>query len=204
MTSASLVTVITGRRLLGDAVSATLGNDREGADVELLVVDSTARLPDPLPTRGRLIIDLDSPALSEPELHRVAAHGGWLRRAGFFDAFDAHVAQRAFEVGVTALYPLHAPTAQLVDAVFGMTSTTSTRASGVTHEQLEKLASLTKRELEVLLRLADGESSAYIAVELGISQHTVETHKRRMFSKLDVQSSAHAIARAAAAGLLPP
>lgn len=49
-------------------------------------------------------------------------------------------------------------------------------------------ASLTKRELEILSLLAQELTSVQIANYLNISIPTVESHRRNMFKKLQVQS----------------
>lgn len=51
-----------------------------------------------------------------------------------------------------------------------------------------KLLALSARELEVLKLLAEGNSNKQVAAELGISQRTVETHRSRIFGKLQVHS----------------
>ena len=53
---------------------------------------------------------------------------------------------------------------------------------------------LTERERKVLTCLSDGLSQADIAVELGIDPVTVRTHVRNLLSKLDVHSTAQAVA----------
>jgi DNA-binding NarL/FixJ family response regulator len=63
-------------------------------------------------------------------------------------------------------------------------------------------STLTGRELEVLRLIGAGRTTRQISDALGISQRTVENHKRRIFAKLDVQSQAHAVASAARLGLL--
>ena len=65
-------------------------------------------------------------------------------------------------------------------------------------------SALTGRELEVLRLIGAGRTTKQISAGLGISQRTVENHKRRIFAKLDVQSQAHAVASAARLGLLIP
>jgi DNA-binding NarL/FixJ family response regulator len=62
--------------------------------------------------------------------------------------------------------------------------------------------SLTDRELELVMLASSGHSVAEIAVLLGISPLTVENLKRRVYAKLEVNSSAQAVARAASLGLL--
>ena len=62
---------------------------------------------------------------------------------------------------------------------------------------------LSQREVEVLTWVARGKSNGAIADILGISIHTVDTHVRRIMSKLDVASRTTAAVRAAQQGLLP-
>jgi DNA-binding CsgD family transcriptional regulator len=55
---------------------------------------------------------------------------------------------------------------------------------------------LTPREVEVLRRVAGGLSNHHIAVELGVSDHTVRRHLQNIFAKLGVSSRAAATAYA--------
>jgi DNA-binding NarL/FixJ family response regulator len=57
-------------------------------------------------------------------------------------------------------------------------------------------STLTKRELQVLLLLADGLESEEIAGRLFISPKTVATHIQRILTKLRVHSRAQAVALA--------
>jgi len=61
---------------------------------------------------------------------------------------------------------------------------------------------LTDRELEIVVLTGSGHSVAEIAALLRLSPLTVENFKRRVFAKLDVSSSVHAVARAASLGML--
>ena len=61
---------------------------------------------------------------------------------------------------------------------------------------------LTERELEVLRLIADGLSNQEICERLFLALDTVKGHNRRIFSKLQVQRRAEAIARARELGLL--
>ncbi|MEM9091076.1 MAG: LuxR C-terminal-related transcriptional regulator [Cyanobacteria bacterium P01_F01_bin.53] len=56
---------------------------------------------------------------------------------------------------------------------------------------------LTKRELEVVRLVADGQANKQIARLLKISQWTVSTHLRRIFLKLDVDTRAAMVHRCA-------
>jgi DNA-binding NarL/FixJ family response regulator len=65
------------------------------------------------------------------------------------------------------------------------------------------LSKLTPRERVVLARLADGLSAASIAAESYTSNHTVRTHIRTIFTKLEVNTQAAAIALAVQHPSLP-
>ena len=54
---------------------------------------------------------------------------------------------------------------------------------------------LTPREIEVLDLLAHGLTYALIADRLGISEHTVTTHIKNTYRKLDVHTAAAAVSR---------
>ena len=61
---------------------------------------------------------------------------------------------------------------------------------------------LSAREIEVLQRMAAGKSNKEIAAELFISEGTVKTHVKSIFSKLDVVSRTEAVATASRRGLI--
>ncbi len=63
---------------------------------------------------------------------------------------------------------------------------------------------LTARELQVLRRVAVGESAKDIARNLGISTATVRNHLQHIFGKLDVHGKLEAVARAHELGILDP
>jgi two-component system, LuxR family, response regulator DctR len=57
-------------------------------------------------------------------------------------------------------------------------------------ERVARLASLSEREREVMLRVAAGKLNKVIADELCVAVRTVEVHRARVFSKLGVRSAA--------------
>lgn len=68
--------------------------------------------------------------------------------------------------------------------------------------QEPSLNPLTGRENEVLQLLARGLTNRAIALELGITQHTVKFHVNAIMSKLDVQSRTEAVVRASQLGMI--
>ncbi|HEY7478658.1 MAG TPA: response regulator transcription factor [Actinomycetota bacterium] len=61
---------------------------------------------------------------------------------------------------------------------------------------------LSKREREILQKVADGSTTRQVATELGISPHTVKTHLERIFEKLGANDRAQAVAIAIRTGIV--
>jgi DNA-binding NarL/FixJ family response regulator len=61
---------------------------------------------------------------------------------------------------------------------------------------------LSKREREILQRVADGATTRQVATDLGISPHTVKTHLERIFEKLGANDRAQAVAIAIRNGIV--
>ena len=67
---------------------------------------------------------------------------------------------------------------------------------------MEETARLTARETDVLRLLARGRTYAQAARELGMSAHTLATHVKNAYRKLDVHSAAAAVLQAVRLGLI--
>jgi len=63
-------------------------------------------------------------------------------------------------------------------------------------------APLSKREAEILQKVAYGATTKEVASQLGISPHTVKTHLERIFEKLGANDRAQAVAIAIRQGLV--
>ena len=81
----------------------------------------------------------------------------------------------------------------------GLAAAQTTHESGVPTEHGPYF---TGRELEVLRLVVAGYKKREIAVRLFISPHTVKTHARHIFDKLQAKTKAEAICRAREAGLI--
>jgi len=75
----------------------------------------------------------------------------------------------------------------------------SSGRNGLLHK---KAARLTSREMEVLQLIAEGKANKETAAELGISIKTVEKHRERVMSKLDVHDTAGLTRYAISAGII--
>lgn len=57
----------------------------------------------------------------------------------------------------------------------------------------EKLDSLSPREREVFIRVADGQANKFVAIELGISERTVEIHRAQVMRKMGARTLAQLV-----------
>ena len=56
-----------------------------------------------------------------------------------------------------------------------------------------RIETLTPRESEVMAMMIDGNANKVIAIDLGISQRTVEIHRSRVMEKMNTHSLAHLV-----------
>lgn len=126
--------------------------------------------------------------LSDPVLTQVLAAGALacVSRDDRFESFVESV-RRAAE-GEPYVSPRLAPL--LVSA-----------AAGGGHGQLG-LGALSRRERQVLTLVAEGLSTREIADQLGLSPRTIETHRARLMTKLQVRRTSHLIRIAVEEGIV--
>jgi DNA-binding NarL/FixJ family response regulator len=180
-------------RLLRDTLSACL-DDRPGVDVVGMVADPDdllalceLRRPDVAildagPQLGAISRTIERLVLRFPELNVIVT---------YCEAIQQELSA-ACRAGATSLVP----ESHGLEAVLALVRRKSGR-----HARPES-GGLTEREHEILVMAGSGHSVSEIAEMLGISRLTVENLKRRIYAKLDVNSGAHAVSRAASMGLL--
>ena len=118
---------------------------------------------------------------------------------------------QAIQAGVSGYLLKDASADALVDA-----ARNAIEGNAVIHPQLTKTfieevrlgettsdtTPLSKREREILQRVADGATTKLVATDLGISPHTVKTHLERIFEKLGANDRAQAVAIAIRTGIV--
>ncbi len=113
----------------------------------------------------------------------------------------------AIEAGATGYLLKDAPTLELAGAIRAAADRRVTLGPAVQERLLERMRTpeqaLTRRELDVLARVAAGDSNDQVAAELVITRATVKSHLAHVYLKLGVQSRTEAIAVARDRGLLP-
>jgi len=67
-----------------------------------------------------------------------------------------------------------------------------------------RLESLTPREREVMLLVAEGRPNKVVATRLGLSTRTVEVHRAKLMEKMQARSLADLVRMAIACGLMRP
>lgn len=116
---------------------------------------------------------------------RAGAHGYILKDTA---ATELRGAIRAVRRGESYFSP---PIARRLTAV----------VRGITEEE-DLLGQLTARERQVLVGVAQGRTNREIALELGISHRTVETHRESLMRKLGIRTVAGLTRAALEAGLI--
>lgn len=105
-----------------------------------------------------------------------------------------------------AIEALHAGLAVLdtssIDVVMTPKPVANANALQVSMTRTAENSTLTKRENEVLVLLADGLSNKEIAAKLTISEHTAKFHVNSILQKMNAQKRVEAVVRAAKLGLI--
>ena len=187
------VAVQSSRRLLRDTLSACLA-----VRPDITVVGKVAE-PDAIfelcELRHPDVVILDA----GPRLGEMAARVGALTRR--FPEVNVIVTYRdASEQDLAAA--CRAGVASLVPESHGLAAVMALLRRRKGKHAKDTTGSLTDRELELVVLTGSGHSVAEIAALLKISPLTVENLKRRVYAKLDVSSSVHAVAKAASLGML--
>jgi DNA-binding NarL/FixJ family response regulator len=128
---------------------------------------------------------------------------------------DEYVYQ-ALRAGACGFLLKTTPAAQLAAAVISCHCGDSILSPTVTRRLIEtfvdrqpapapaSLATLTRREIDILREVATGKTNAEIAAALYLSEGTVKTHLTHMLSKLDLRDRVQAVVLAYETGLITP
>jgi DNA-binding NarL/FixJ family response regulator len=146
-----------------------------------------------------VVFEADAPRWSNERLVKLLLQGGSpMRMVGVHDALPAAYVIRAYQAGIGAMVSYTTGLDALLDAIRTPSLPVEIARQSGTNGQ-----ALTERETQVLYLISAGFPPKVVAVELGISLHTVEHHKKQIFAKLDVHNQAHAAASAVRLGLRP-
>lgn len=142
---------------------------------------------------GCAVLDIRMPGMDGLELQQELARRGAKVPVIFITGHgDVPLAVQAMQRG--AVHFLQKPFAdqELLDAIAkALALDAGAHAEEFElRESRERLAALTPREGEVMARVVDGQANKVIAIELGLSQRTVEIHRARVMQKMGCRSLA--------------
>ncbi len=156
-----------------------------------------------------VLLDLRLPDMLAPEVARSIRS----RRPGIkiviFTAYPDHAAlEAALDAGAHAVVVKDAERADLVDIIRRVVAGERVVCTGLGQDHNVLLAQklkergLTRREYEILRRVAMGETNPEIATALGLTRNTVKTYLQRALEKLGARNRIEALARANESGIL--
>jgi DNA-binding NarL/FixJ family response regulator len=200
------------RAVLGDAPDLEVAGYANRGDEALRLLP--ALRPDVL------LLDIDMPGMNGLVLlERLRREGPAPRVVMLSMHLEPAVIRRAIELGADGYLPKNADGAEVLRALrevaagrpwFAGSVTVALSGAGGNGPSAEggpageaaALASLTEREREVLVGIAEGLSSKEIAERLYLSPRTVDTHRTNIMRKLDVHKVAGLIRFALRHGLV--
>ena len=119
---------------------------------------------------------------------------------------------QALNAGASAYLLKNSAAEEMARALSAVTQGQTYLSSGVSHQLVDAYAkqdtrppalrSITPRQRQVLHRVAQGRSSKEIALELGISPRTVDTHRADLMERLGARDAIGMLREAARLGLI--
>lgn len=145
---------------------------------------------------GCLVLDIRMPGMSGLELQAVLNERHSMLPVIFITGHgDVPMAVQAIRGGAQDFIQKPFREQELLDRVQQVLVEDS-RNRHVLHQKrdiLERLSTLTPREREVLGLVVAGNANKVIAIDLGLSQRTVEIHRAHVMDKMQTKSLAHLV-----------
>lgn len=168
---------------------------------------SRAFLDEAAPRAGDcLLLDIHMPGMDGLELQEELARRGMRVPVVMMTGHgDVPIAVRAMKAGAVDFIEKPFSDDVMLESVrralaLGAAARQKEEISG---EVMDRLASLTSREREVLEGMVVGHPNKVIAHQLGISPRTVEIHRARVMEKMEARSLSALVRMALAAGVAP-
>ncbi len=158
----------------------------------------------PTDAAGCLVLDIRMPGMSGLELQQQLKQRGYGLPIIFITGHgDVSMAVHAMREGALDFIEKPFRDQELLDRVYQALEQDRTRrrAADETVHLRERFAGLTPREHEVMLRIARGQANKVIAIELGLSERTVEIHRAKVMHKTGARSLAELVGLAARLGI---
>ena len=140
---------------------------------------------------GCLVLDVRMPGMSGLELQAELAERGSILPIIFVTAHgDVPMAVEAVKAGAADFIQKPFRDQDLLDKIQHALAENHRRRGLLAGRSAvaERITSLTPREREVMEMVVDGKANKVIAIDLGISQRTVEIHRARVMQKMEAES----------------
>jgi DNA-binding NarL/FixJ family response regulator len=205
------VVIADDHRSFGEALEVALDQEDDLRVIEV-VTDGTQAIETTMEEHPDVVLlDMQMPGVSGIEAARKIHESNTGTAVIILSGQDDDVAlARAIQAGARGYLPKTEAVIGLADAIRRAYRGEPLHSSVEVEEALRRLRRrravdgdlsqrverLTPRELEILQRMADGDTPERIAEELGMSRHTLRTHTQNVLTKLGVHSKLEAIVAA--------
>ncbi len=145
---------------------------------------------------GCVVLDVRMPEMSGLELQQHLNKKGSILPVIFITGHgDIPMAVQAMKAGAFDFLQKPFRDQDLIDRInSALKQDLETRQTLLLHTDIKRRAeSLTPREKEVMAHIVDGHANKVIAIDLGISERTVEIHRSNVMEKMGARSVAHLV-----------
>lgn len=145
---------------------------------------------------GCLVLDVRMPRMSGLELQQELSRRGWTLPVIFITGHgDVPMAVEAMRAGALDFLQKPFSDDDLIRRVQkALEQDARERAALLARDDiLNRYAALTPREREVARRIAAGDANKTVALELGLSERTVELHRAHVLQKMDARNLAQLV-----------
>lgn len=145
---------------------------------------------------GCIVLDIRMPGMNGMELQRKLNEINSILPIIFVTGHgDVPMAVEAMQQGAVDFVQKPYREQELLDKISQAMELDEQNRSSLQQRQviMEKMQSLTPREQDVMQLMVEGKANKVIAIDLDISQRTVEIHRARVMEKLGANSLAHLV-----------
>jgi len=147
-------------------------------------------------TQGCLVLDIRMPEMSGLEVQQQLNRKGSMLPVIFITGHgDVPMAVQAMKEGAYEFIQKPFREQDLLDRInHALKQDAENRNSAARRSDvLQRLESLTPRERQVMDLIVEGSANKVIAIDLGLSERTVEIHRAKVMEKMGARSVAHLV-----------
>jgi two-component system, LuxR family, response regulator FixJ len=145
---------------------------------------------------GCLILDIRMPGMSGLEVQQQLNRAGAMLPVIFITGHgDVPMAVQAMKEGAFQFIQKPFRHQELLDHINHALQFDRDNRKGLAlrADVQRRLGTLTPREKQVMDRVVEGEANKVMAIDLGLSERTVEIHRAKVMEKMDARSVAHLV-----------